>query len=256
MEVNLSLCMQVVHLAKAVSEKLLEIYANQEKLLVQTKIDNTPVTSADLQAHTRLVQGLKQLTPEIPVLSEESATEPFAIRQTWPMYWLIDPLDGTKEFLMHTDDFSINIALIENHQPILSVIAIPAHKLIYYAIHQQAWKLSTDLPPERIGITKNKAINIAVISRTHHQAEENYLQENFNIKKIIRAGSAYKFCLVAEGKANIYLRLSPTYEWDTAAGQGILTAAGGQVRTLDGQVLTYNTKENLLNPYFIAEMLY
>lgn len=252
---NLNLLLpDVVKLAQAASEKILEVYHRTERVEVHTKADQSPLTEADLLSNDIITQGLHKLTPEIPILSEESAEIPFAERRQWQRYWLVDPLDGTKEFVQRSGQFAVNIALIDHHQVILGVIAVPCQDVCYYA-HKGAgaYKQLPDGSVQQL-ITKpyaNGPIRV-IASRLHGlEALTIFLQklENYTVT---HSGSALKSCLVTEGQADIYPRFGPTCEWDTGAGQCIIEEAGGALLTEQGQPLLYNTKESLINPNFIV----
>jgi 3'(2'), 5'-bisphosphate nucleotidase len=242
----------VLALAQQAGAAVLQIYHQEVKIEVTLKADHTPVTAADLKSHEILVAGLQKLTPGIPVLSEESAMVPFAQRQTWQQYWLIDPVDGTAEFIEGTDEFVINIALIENHTAVLGMIYAPVTKIAYEATRGcGAFKHTAEGTYEFI---KTRAISdpmIIALSRRHGNGTRKFL-ERFGHYELLLRGSALKFGLIAEGSADIYPRSGPTSEWDTAAGQCILEEAGGQVVDFAGVPLRYNTKDSLENPQFVA----
>lgn len=243
-------------LVEQTGEKVCEIYEQDPSTVeIQQKIDASPVTTADLIAHQMLVAGLQQLTPALPILSEESKALDIEQRKSWEKYWLIDPLDGTREFLARTDEFSINVALIENHKPILGVIYIPVAKSMYYATPSiGAFKKNKNVPAVAIQARKlDLSAPVIVASRRHtgNSLLAGFLN-NLACYERISAGSALKFCLVAEGRADVYPRFGDTSEWDTAAGQCILEAAGGAVLDTNLQPLRYNARDNLINPHFIA----
>ena len=249
---NSQLLKPLVALAKQAGIAIMKVYeAGDPK--IQIKADKTPVTEADLLANDIIVQGLKALTPEIPVVSEELAEVPFAQRKEWQRYWLIDPLDGTKEFIERTGEFTVNIALIEQHQSVLGVVYAPALGVGYEACRGYgAFKYTDDGAYEFIKTQPHPGNDISIaISRRHGKRSQEYLQR-FGRYKLHYCGSALKICLVAEGVADIYPRLGKTSEWDTAAGQCVLQEAGGQIIDLHGKELRYNTKPSLLNPEFIA----
>jgi 3'(2'), 5'-bisphosphate nucleotidase len=243
----------LLSLALQASEKILAVYYQEGAILVKKKTDDTPLTEADLLSHDTLLEGLQSLTPTYPVVSEESASLSFEQRQQWSRYWLIDPLDGTKEFIHRTDEFCINIALIENHKPILGMIYAPATGRCAYAIAGAgAFEIheSKHIPLH----TKHYDRACVRLAMSRFHGEKKFLpfvQEAENYQ-IIPCGSALKFILVAAGEADVYLRFGQTSEWDTAAGQCIVEEAGGKVIDLQGNVLQYNTKESLLNPEFIV----
>ena len=255
MDGYLHLLNPVFEIAKLAGNAVMRIYKNEDDLHITLKSDNTPVTLADFTAHDIIVEHLKKLTPHIPVLSEESADIPFEERQTWTRYWLVDPVDGTKEFIDHTDEFSINIALIDHHEAVLGVIYAPALGVGYKASRGfGAFKCTQEETHEYLqqshSLEKNHPVRVTV-SRRHGRHTKTSL-ELLGKHVIVPCGSALKFGLVAEGIADIYLRLGNTSEWDTAAGQCILEEAGGRVFDLNGDNLRYNTKDSLVNSEFLA----
>jgi 3'(2'), 5'-bisphosphate nucleotidase len=243
----------VIEIAKKASAIILEIYQVSRQFEIKTKADHSPVTQADLLAHELIQAGLQKLTPNIPVLSEEGLEIPLEQRQTWPMFWCVDPLDGTREFIRHSGEFSINIALIENQRPILGLIYIPVLDECYYAWKNgQAYK-QVALGAARVIHVRPWPRNQTVIIASHGAKAEKMRQRlsflgDFEFRPL---ASAWKFAKIAEGEADLYLRMGDTYEWDTAAGDLILEVAGGKVLDLNLQRLSYNTA-SLLNPYFIA----
>lgn len=249
MKVKLAALIDVAYQA---GDVIMAHYQRIEDLEVKSKSNQTPVTIADIAAHDVIFNALKIMTPGIPVLSEEGSEINFAERQSWDKYWLVDPLDGTKEFIAQTDEFSVNIALIENHKPILSVVYAPALNQLYYAESGKAFKVNGQDNPVQIHVTpKHQTLRIAV-SR-HHQGEKlKAILAKLDDYQLVIMGSALKICLVAEAKADIYLRLGPTSEWDTSAGQYILECAGGQLMNLQGQAFRYNQQASLRNPPFLA----
>jgi len=242
----------IENLAIEAGKAILEIY-NSADFGVEMKSDDSPLTKADLASHNVIAKGLQELTPDIPVLSEESASIAFAERQSWKKYWLVDPLDGTKEFIKKNGEFTVNIALIENGKSVVSVVYVPVQDISYTAaLGYGAFKKSEN-QRQQIHV-KKPARNIPVVvgSRSHMSDDvKNYLQD-LGTHELTSMGSSLKFCLVAEGKADLYPRLGLTSEWDTAAAQCIVEQAGGHVVTLDNQALRYNTKESLLNPFFMV----
>jgi len=242
----------VQQLARLAGETILDIY--QTDFIVKTKSDKTPVTEADFAANKIIVAGLKNLTPDIPVISEEEGLAPFEERQSWSRYWLIDPLDGTREFIQKNGEFTINIALIENQQPILGVVYAPVLNLMYYAVQGEgSYKVTEDSKVKKILVSKKCAKPIRVTGSQSFTSNEfiNFVRCLPNCE-VINLGSALKSCLVAEGGADIYPRFGLTSEWDTAATQCILEEAGGHLVGLDIKPLRYNTKDSLLNPHFLA----
>lgn len=247
-----SLIPDIIALAQRAGENIMAIYA--EDFSVSDKADQSPLTAADLAAHQTICAGLAELTPDIPVLSEESASVPFHERSQWTRYWLVDPLDGTKEFIKRNGEFTVNIALIENHRAILGVVLIPARHQCYYAtLDTGAFRQDESQLPQALHVTRPAARPLRVVgSRSHASQELTDYVASLGEHTFVPVGSALKFCLVAEGSADIYPRLGLTSEWDTAAAQCVVEAAGGQVLTLDGKPLQYNQKESLLNPYFLV----
>ena len=249
---------ELVHIAREAGKRILAVY-HQDDLGVQTKADTTPVTNADLAANAVIVDGLNSLSIKYPLLSEESAHPPWQERKNWQRYWLIDPLDGTKEFINRNGEFSVNIALIENNYPLLGIVHIPTTDITYWGGRSLgAWKQEKDGVAQTIQPRKfvpEKEV-IVLGSRSYGTAEaRNYLN---SLKAIYpgltsrKVGSALKSCLIAEGKADIYPRLGPTSEWDTGAVQGIVEGGGGVFLNPDGQRFCYNMKESLINPNFLV----
>jgi 3'(2'), 5'-bisphosphate nucleotidase len=243
---------QVVALSIEAGNAIMEIY-NGPAFQVTHKEDKSPLTAADLASHRAIVKGLEQLTPEWPVLSEESESTPYEIRSRWGLFWLVDPLDGTKEFLKRNGEFTVNIALIEDGTPILGVVYAPATGRMYFAARGVgAFKQENGLTlPIRVQRGAGGATRV-IVSRTHGTDETELYSKRYGNCEFVPMGSSLKFCLVAEGVADVYPRSGPTMEWDTAAAQCILDHAGGSVTSEDGARLTYN-KPSLLNPGFIAQ---
>ena len=237
--------------AKA-STAILEVYGTSHQ--VEYKADESPITRADRAAHEILSSELARLAPAIPVLSEEAeAAHDFRVRGGWPELWLVDPLDGTKEFISRNGEFTVNVALVSDHRPVLGVVAAPALGLTYYAAAGQgAFRAQDGRGPEPIRARRAADPLVVVGSRSHRGDSLDGLLARLGPHELRPMGSALKFCLVAEGSADFYPRLGPTSEWDTAAAQAVLEVAGGAVTTLDGTPLRYNLRETLLNPHFIA----
>lgn len=220
---------------------------------VDTKADDSPLTAADLAAHKIIAAGLADLDASIPVLSEEGGMPDFATRSSWPRYFLVDPLDGTKEFLKKNGEFTVNIALIEGHRATQAVVHAPALGGTTWAgdVRSGAWR-EKDAQRETIQCAPLPAVWRTLVSRSHRSEEVEALLKRCPPHEPVAAGSSLKFCRIAEGAADFYPRLAPTSEWDTGAGQCVLEAAGGVVLRMDGTPLEYNTKDNILNPWFIA----
>lgn len=238
---------QVSELARQAGVAIMHIYQQSAPIKVQEKSDNSPVTQADLTAHQIIKQGLAIIAPEIPQLSEEDPPE-WEIRRHWQRYWLIDPLDGTKEFISKNGEFTVNIALIENGIPVLGVVYAPVHNVLYAAANKQAWK---EVCGQRLPIHASRAEPLViVISRSHQDDELKEYLSQLGTHQTVTVGSSLKFCLVAEGKAQLYPRFGPTHTWDTAAGHAVAIAAGAHVTDWKGVTLDYSPKESLLNPGF------
>lgn len=240
------------HLAVEAGQAILEIYGTDFQ--VTHKADDSPLTQADMRSHRIISEGLQKAYPHIPVLSEEGKSIPFEIRKDWGRFWLVDPLDGTKEFIRRNDDFTVNIALIEAAVPVMAAVYVPALDDLYLAdvaggrCHRVFHGCRTRLKvPSRM---PEMAIRV-VQSRSHPSEELEAFIRRFPARETLKRGSSLKFCAVASGEADLYPRLGPTWEWDTAAGHAVVLAAGGVVVDLDGNSLCYN-KETLLNGPFLA----
>ena len=246
-----SLLQSVKKIAEQAGGAIMDIYGTDLK--VDIKEDNSPLTEADLAAHHRIVEGLAKIS-SFPVLSEESTEVPYKERRQWQTYWLVDPLDGTKEFINKNGNFTVNIALIHDQESILGVVYVPVTGQSYFAAESLgAFKQTGGEAVENIAVKSKVSGKLVVAgSRSHSTPElENYLG-NLPEHELLSIGSSLKFCLVAEGKVDVYPRMGLTSEWDTAAAQCVVEQAGGKVTELDGRALRYNTKESLLNPYFLV----
>lgn len=247
----------VIAIAKSAGKAIMQVYATDFD--VSKKDDNSPLTQADLAAHHVIIDGLKHLTPDIPVLSEESESIDAEVRNSWQTYWLIDPLDGTREFVKRNGEFTVNIALISGHDSVLGVVYAPVPDLLYYAATGKgAYKISKSDPAERLQ-TRPFDINKLIVAGSRSHSDHNFQRFLHNLHvntgatpELISMGSSLKICLVAEGLADVYPRLGPTYEWDTAAAHCVLREAGGEIMDDEGSLLCYNTKHSLLNPRFFA----
>ena len=221
---------------------------------IEHKADDSPLTLADIASNQVIVEGLRDHFPEIPILSEEGRHITYAERAGWNRFWLVDPLDGTKEFIKRNGEFTVNIALIENGFPVLGIIYAPVTDTIYVGdvLQQESYKISGDGISKSLRVNRKSGGLVAVGSRSHASQEETDMLNQYDVKETISVGSSLKFCMVAEGKADIYYRHGPTMEWDTAAGQAIVEASGGTVQsTANGNRFNYN-KENLLNGSFLV----
>ena len=243
---------QLADISRRAGLAILEWYGGD--MGITQKSDDSPLTKADLASHELIQAELSNRWPEIPVLSEESADIPWETRRNWTQYWLVDPLDGTKEFINRNGEFTVNIALIRDHRPVMGIVHVPVTDTSYYGAYDfGAWRQqgTTEARPIQ---TRRPAAQPAVIvgSRSHANPElVNQLQQ-LGEHELVSMGSSLKFCRIAEGLADFYPRTGPTCEWDTAAAQAVVEAAGGQVVKIDGSALSYNTKEVYLNPYFFV----
>ena len=241
----------VVELAVDAGNAILEVYATEFD--VQEKGDQSPLTQADLASHRCIVAGLGKLTPDLPIVSEEGGLPSFEERGAWPRYWLIDPLDGTKEFVNRNGEFTVNIALIDKHRPIFGVVHVPVLDKTYVGCEGSGSELRAGGTATPIRVAKTSATPVRIVgSRSHRGSSLDAFLEKVGETDLVPMGSSLKFCVVAEGRADVYPRLGPTSEWDTAAAQAVVEQAGGQVLELDGNPLSYNRKEDILNPWFVV----
>lgn len=241
----------LIHIARGAGQFILEEYRKTD-IVADHKADDSPLTLADQRAHDFIAKALHHHYPDILLLSEEGRAMPYAERQAWTRFFCVDPMDGTKEFIKKSGQFTVNIALVEAGRPLIGVVYAPAIDWCYYTDGTRAWKQVQQDPPQHITVRQRPAGDLHVVaSKDHAGPKVQQLIERLKNVQLKSMGSSLKFCLIAEGEADAYLRDVPTYEWDTAAAQAIVTAAGGQVLTLDGEVLTYN-KENILNPALIT----
>lgn len=246
----------VVEIAKQAGEILAKHFYSNASLNIQLKSDDSPVTKADIAASHFIVDALQKLDGNIPVLSEENTAPSFDIRKTWTRYWLIDPLDGTRGFIEKLPEFCVNIALIDHHRPVLGVIYSPIEKIVYFAKQGEgAWRQASDESrASRIHTRKTNLSSLHLIcghSKRNAEILKAYAVIADNIT-LTTLHSALKFGRIAAGEADLYVRLGPTSEWDTAAGQCIIEAAGGALVDMKGDALRYNTQDSLINPPFLA----
>lgn len=245
----------VVTIATDAGKKIMQIY--QRDFDVETKSDGSPLTEADAAADAHIKARLKSITPQVPILSEESASAEYAMRQHWSHFWLVDPLDGTKEFVNRNGQFTVNIALIDAGRPVLGVVYVPATDIVYYAAKGLgAFKREAKGAPQALRVSQYKGgAARVVVSRSHRgEAVDQFLarlKEREGEYQTLDMGSSLKICLVAEGQADIYPRLGPTSEWDIGAGQCVVEVAGGKLLDLQGQPFRFN-KTSLLNPWFVV----
>jgi 3'(2'), 5'-bisphosphate nucleotidase len=246
-----SLLPEIVSLARRAGDAILQVYAQQFE--VTTKGDQSPLTLADVRSHELILDGLRSLTPGIPVLSEEASDIPFDERRKWRQFWLVDPLDGTREFVSRNGEFTVNIALVEAHAPVLGVVHVPVKGVTYSGIPGDAAIRRTGGEAEPIHVRTPAASPLRIVgSRSHRGDSLDRFLPRFEPYELVAVGSSIKFCLVAEVSADFYPRFGPTSEWDTAAAQAVVEAAGGRVIQTDGAPLRYNTKPDLLNPHFLV----
>ena len=238
---------KICQLAREAGVAIMQVYDGQKPLEATHKSDDSPVTAADIAAHTIILQGLQTLTPEIPVLSEEDP-QTWETRQSWDRYWLVDPLDGTKEFLKRNGEFTVNIALIEKGKAVLGVVYAPVLNVMYSAAEGKAWKEENGAR-NQIHV-RDARPPLVVISRSHGDDELKEYLHQLGEHQTTSIGSSLKFCLVAEGQAQLYPRFGPTNIWDTAAGHAVAAAAGAHVHDWQGKSLDYTPRESFLNPGF------
>ena len=245
-----SLVDPIVALAEDAGRAILEVYSTNFE--VQEKDDESPLTQADLASHRWIDAGLRSLTPDIPIISEESGLPDYAERSQWQRYWIVDPLDGTKEFVNRNGEFTVNIALIEDGRPVLGVVHVPVQDKTFIGCEGfGAQRRVGDNDPVSIHVAAASQTPARIVgSRSHRGASLDAFLEKIGDHEMIPMGSSLKFCVVAEGGADLYPRLGPTSEWDTAAAQAVVEQAGGKVVTLDGKPMKYNAKADILNPHF------
>ena len=257
MKIDDGLVGEVIDLATAAGRAIMKVYEGGADFEVEKKADDSPLTLADKRANEVIVKGLEGLTPDIPILSEESKQVGYDVRKGWGKFWLVDPLDGTKEFIKRNGEFTVNIALISGDSPVFGVVHGPAVGVTYWGLvvegpGEGAYKKGGD--GEAVGIKaggyEGGPVKV-VASRSHAGSALDGFLEKVGSHERVSMGSSLKLCLVADGTAHIYPRLGPTMEWDTGAAHAVVLAAGGLVTDLEGRQLRYN-KEDLLNPFFIV----
>jgi 3'(2'), 5'-bisphosphate nucleotidase len=243
----------VIEIAARAGDEILTIY-NSDDFGVETKDDKSPLTAADIASHECIVAALAELTPDIPILSEESTAISWEERSQWQEYWLIDPLDGTKEFIKRNGEFTVNIALIQGNQAVMGVVHVPVQNRCFYGFENGgAFERAANGDVNTINVTSPAESPVRVVGSRSHRGElvDAYL-EKLGEHVMVSMGSSLKLCLVATGEADVYPRLGLTSEWDTAAAQAVVECAGGKVTQLDGTPIMYNAKEDILNPYFLV----
>ncbi len=247
-----TLCADLTDIAKLAGQEIMRIYG--EDFAVEYKDDRSPLTEADRASNALITERLRQAYPDVPILSEEGVHVPYPVRQSWPRYFCVDPLDGTKEFVKRNGEFTVNIALVARNFPAFGVIYAPAMEMLYWGGKDfGAFKQFREFAPQRIQTSRRPREQglRALVSRSHPSEGMEALLAAQNVTERMAAGSAWKFCLLAEGKADIYLRTNPTHEWDTAAGQALVEGAGGSMTTLEGDLFVSN-RQTLINPGFIV----
>jgi 3'(2'), 5'-bisphosphate nucleotidase len=252
---NMNLAIEVAKIAKKAGDAIMKIYDNSDDFQVQHKADESPLTIADQAANEVICLGLENLNVKYPIISEENRSIDFQERKNYSHYWLVDPLDGTKEFIKRNGEFTVNIALVENQRPVLGVVYAPVLEEMYYAVKNEGALLEKEnvtTPLHASTFSKiDKKLGV-VCSRSHLNEATQHFVDELNEPELVATGSSLKFLILAKGEAHLYPRLAPTMEWDTGAAQIILEEAGGKVLHAEtNEPLLYN-KENLLNPHFIA----
>lgn len=259
MGTELTEMLEIEAIARRAGAVIMEVYNSADGLAVQYKDDDSPLTEADRRANAIIEAGLAELEPRLPVLSEESAQPTYETRRQWQRYWLVDPLDGTREFVKRNGEFTVNIALVGDGIAELGVVHVPVSGVSYMgAIGHGAFRQDTGSEPVPIsaGAKSDHAPLKMVASRSHLDRHVKRvlrrLEAEYGAVEMVNMGSSLKICLLAEGKADIYPRLAPTFEWDTAAAHAVLAAAGGEIFDTGFRPLRYNKGEDLRNPHFIA----
>jgi 3'(2'), 5'-bisphosphate nucleotidase len=252
-KLTISLIEDIIDISSEAGYSIMEVYRSESEMDVSFKSDASPLTEADLKSNEIIVDRLKKLSPNLPIISEEFSSIPLSERSKWYEYWLIDPLDGTKEFLNRNGEFTVNIALIRQNKPVFGVIHVPYIDTTYWGSDEtEAYILKkSESAPLRVN-SDSEGIMRIVTSRSHPTpVTSSILDEIVDYREIV-VGSSLKFCFVASGEADCYFRFGPTSEWDTAAGDIIAKSAGAEVFDTKGNTLTYNNKSGYLNPSFIV----
>ena len=251
-QIKSDLIEQLIGISKEAGKAILEVYNSDFDY--ELKEDLSPLTKADTLSHNIICERLEVLTPDIPILSEENSNIPFDVRTLWKQYWLVDPLDGTKEFIKKNGEFTVNIALIENNTPIFGIIHVPVTNETYWGSSTKgSFYIKGNNQETKLCVEKKIGSQVRIVaSRSHPSKMLDTLLEEIGEYKIITKGSSLKFCLIAKGEADIYPRFGPTSEWDIAAGHAIVKFAGGSLLTIDRKPMQYNLIENNLNPYFVV----
>ncbi len=250
------LLVEVRKAAVEAGSAIMEVYNRGKGFDAEYKDDDSPLTEADLSANRILVSRLQELTPAVPIMAEESDLPPWSKRKHWRECWVVDPLDGTREFIKRNDEFTVNVGLVRDHKPILGVVYAPALQRWYYAArHEGAWRQDGKKTPVALqarAVQAGRPVKV-VGSRSHNTPEFDAFVAGLGETESIVMGSSLKLCLVADGTADLYPRLGPTSEWDTCAAHAVVEEAGGQVLNFEtGEPLTYNARESIINPSFIV----
>ncbi|QCK13456.1 3'(2'),5'-bisphosphate nucleotidase CysQ [Mangrovivirga cuniculi] len=243
---------QLTDIVKSAGEAIMEVYRLDDfSNVVDFKADDSPLTQADKSANEVITKMLKEYYPDIPILSEEGRSIPFDERKDWKEFWLVDPLDGTKEFIKRNGQFTVNIALIRDNYPELGIVYTPVTDIVYYGDSEGAYKIENGEISSLV-VNNKPSDRTAVRSASHASEEEEDVLNAYDCTNSISIGSSLKFCMVAEGKADLYYRHGPTMEWDTGAGQAVVEAAGGKVVRFDNKKRFHYNREDLLNPSFLV----
>jgi len=253
--IDTNLAKEVAKIAKIAGDVILKIYNEADDFQIQQKDDNSPLTMADKAANDVICEGLEKLNVQYPIISEENKSIDYEVRKNYDYYWLVDPLDGTKEFIKRNGEFTVNIALVHNQRPVLGVVYAPVLEEMYYAVKGEGAFIVKGDATEKLSasVFSKKDKNLGVVcSRSHLNDLTQQFVDELDEPNLVATGSSLKFLILAKGTAHLYPRLAPTMEWDTGAAQIVLEEAGGKViQAENGEPLLYN-KENLLNPFFIA----
>ncbi len=249
---EIDLIKQIIQISIDAGNEILKVY-NNSQIDVNYKEDQSPLTMADMASHRIIKQKLKLLFPKIPIISEEESDIPFEIRSKWGKYWLVDPLDGTKEFINRNGEFTTNIALIENNRTSMGVIHIPCTKETYYGDYiNGSYLLDKNNHVVPLNSLRKNDKRILLVSRSHLSGDQKKFLADQDQFLVMNRGSSLKFCMIASGEADVYIRLGPTSEWDIAAGESIVKFSGGWVTHIDRSEIKFNKKDDYINDYFVA----
>jgi len=251
-QLNKDLIEKLIKISKEAGEGILEVYSTD--FTYEIKEDLSPITKADMLSHNIIYEQLKLITPDIPILSEENSDIPFSIRSLWKQYWLIDPLDGTKEFINRNGEFTVNIALIKNNRPVFGLIHIPVFNETYWGLETRgSYLIDKNSNEIKLSVSDNLNDPLRIVaSRSHASLELISCLEKIENYELIKVGSSLKFCLIAKGDADCYPRFGATSEWDTAAGEIIACSAGANMVDIKNRSLIYNNRKDFINPSFLV----